>query len=80
MINWRTRPIRFFKKALRKCTSDAIPVKLILDYQVAKESPDNNGMTEVEATPDTIVAVPVAKTREDGREPNILPGFKLVAI
>ena len=68
--------LRDHVKALGKCTSDAILVKLILDCQAAK----NNGMTEVEATSDTIVAVPVAKTREDGRDPNILPGFKLVAI
>ena len=63
-----------FKDALGKSTSAAISVKLILDCQGAKEP---NKMTEIEAAPDTIVAVPVAKTREDGRKPNILPGFNI---
>ena len=67
--------VEVFKEALRECTSDTIPVKLILDCRAA--SPDKNGMTVVEATPDTIVAVPVAKSRELGRNPNILPGFNI---
>ena len=65
--------VEVFKEALRKCTSDTIPVNLILDCQAA--SPDKKGMTVVEATPDTIVAVPVARSRKHGRNPNILPGF-----
>ena len=68
--------VKVFKKGLSKCTSEAVPVKLILDCLVANESPDNNGMTDVEAN-DTIVAVPVAKAREDGRKPSILPGFNI---
>ena len=54
-----------FRKSLQSCTSDVPPVKVIFDCQ------------EGEITPDTIVAVPVAKTREDGMKPNILPGFKI---
>ena len=54
-----------FKEALGTCTSDVPPVKLIFDYQ------------QGEITPDTIVAVPVARTREDGRKPNILPGLDI---
>ena len=54
-----------FKEALEKCTTDVPPVKLVFDHQ------------QGEIMRDTIVAVPVARTREYGRKPNILPGLDI---
>ena len=53
-----------FKKALEKCSSDVPPVKLIFNCQD-------------DSTTGNIVAVPVAKSIEFGREPNIFPGLKV---
>ena len=68
--------VEVFRGILGEFVSNVPPVKLILDCEVVK-SPDNDKMTEVKTTPDTIVAVPVARSREDGRKLNILPGFNI---
>ena len=67
-----------FKDILKKCSSREIPVELIFDCQDDVRTPGVSGVPDGIVKCNTIVAVPVARTRDHGRKSNILPGFELL--
>ena len=72
----------FGKDILGKAGIRAPPVKLIFDCLGGEASSDVQEVPVFGAGPDVrgtldIVAVPVARTKDDGRKPNVLPGFEI---
>ena len=73
-----------FAEILKKSKINAPPVKVIFEVRGKSDiSAGSDGGAGVGASPDgitmadTIVAVPVAKSKKAGKDPNILPGIKI---